>query len=154
MKRCVIYVRIKLSLVIRIQKLTVWTFWMAVYYTPTILKRKKKSYKLWNVIEECYMDRINGILNSWIQYWNVIVLSYFINLNWARNNSYWRDWFNKHEHNLWWKLGTCNTKHKANDTEKNALMNTENCEHIFKIQKDLDWIHTVELWVQILQINS
>ena len=121
---------------------------------PHDSQEKKKSYKLWNVIEECYMDRINGILNSWIQYWNVIVLSYFINLNWARNNSYWRDWFNKHEHSLWWKLGTCNTKHKANDTEKNALMNTENCEHIFKIQKDLDWIHTVELWVQILQINS
>lgn len=33
-------------------------------------------------------------------------------------------------------------------------MNTENCEHIFKIQKDLDWTHTVELWVQIFQINS
>ena len=75
------------------------------------------------------MDRINGTLNSWIQSWNVIVLSYFIHLNWARNNSYWRHWFNKHEHSLWWKVGTCNTKHKANDTGKNVLMNTENCEY-------------------------
>lgn len=31
-------------------------------------------------------------------------------------------------------------------------MNTENCEHIFKIQKDLDWTHTVELWVQMFRL--
>lgn len=58
------------------------------------------------------------------------LMSYFINLNWARKNSYWWDWFNKHENILWWKTGACNTKCKTSDTGKNVLMKTDNCEHI------------------------